>query len=119
MSSARSNQSGAGAWFGGLVVGAASVLLLTELPAAGVVIAVAFAVPALASARRLPGIAGLLVGLPATWLAVIGLATARCAAFDPQPGSECGMGDVSGLAVMAAALLVVGLALSAAAARRR
>jgi hypothetical protein len=104
-------------WVAGLVVGAVAGFLLAELPAAAAVIALAFAVPALASARRLPAIAGLLVGLPAMWLTVIGLATARCAEFDAQPGSACGMADVSGLAVVAAALLVVGLVASVAAVR--
>ena len=102
----------------GLAVGAASGLLLGVWPTLGLLIAVAFAVPAAISRGRLAALGGLLVGLPSVWLAVIGLATARCAEFDAQPGQECVTADVGPWAAVAIGVLLVGAVCSLAAARR-
>jgi hypothetical protein len=106
-------------WLAGLVVGAVAGFWFAEFPTLGMVIAVAFAVPAVLSRARLAALGGLLVGLPGTWLLVIGQATLRCAEFDAQPGQECVMADVGGWIAVAFALLVVGVGLSVAAALRQ
>jgi hypothetical protein len=58
------------------------------------------------------------MGIPAIWLTVIGLATARCADFDAGPGQECVMADVGPWAAVAVGLLILGAAASLAAVRR-
>ena len=107
-----------GNWFAGLVVGAASGFLLAALPAVGLFLVIAFAVGAFISQGRLAALGGLLVGASATWLFVIGMATARCAAFDAQPGQECVMADLGPWGLVAAGVLVLGVAASFVAARR-
>ena len=100
-------------WFAGLVVGAAAGFLFAALPTLGAVLAVAFAVPALLSRTRVAALGGLLVGLPAAWLTDHRRwPTGRCAAFDAQPGQECGMGDISGWVAIAVGLLAFGLVLT-------
>lgn len=106
------------AFLAGLAVGAASGLLLGVWPTLGLLIAVAFAVPAAISRGRLAALGGLLIGMPVTWLIVIGLASARCANFDAQPGQECVMGDLGPWAAVAFGLLLVGTISSLAAATR-
>ena len=105
-------------WLAGLVVGVAAGFLFAEWPTLGAVIAVAFVVPATFSRARLAALGGLLVGIPATWLTVIGLASAQCAEFDAGPGQECVMADVGPWVGVAVGLLIVGAASSLAAARR-
>jgi hypothetical protein len=99
-------------WLAGLVVGAAAGFLLAALPTLGAVLVFAFAVAALLSRTRVAALGGLLVGMPAVWLTVIGVAAARCAAFDAQPGQECAMGDVWGWVAIAVGLLAMGLVLT-------
>jgi len=106
------------AWFAGLVVGVPAGLLLAEFPTLGLVVAVAFAIGAVISPDRLAALGGLLTGLAGTWLLVIGLATANCAAFDAQPGQECVMADVGPWGAIATGVLVLGAAASVVAARR-
>ena len=105
------------AFLAGLAVGAASGLLLGVWPTLGFLIAVAFAIPAAISRGRLAALGGLLVGLPSLWLAVIGIATARCAEFDARPGQECVMADVGPWVAVALGLLLLGTISSLAAAR--
>ena len=105
-------------WLAGLVVGVAAGFWLAEWPAHGAVLAVAFAVPAALSRARLPALGGLLVGIPALWLTVIGFATTRCANFDAQPGQECVMSDIGAWPFVAVGMLLVGAICSLAAARR-
>ena len=118
MTVTRRGESKAFAWLAGLVVGAATGFLLAEWPAAGLLIGVGFTVVAIASPRRVAAVGGLLVGIPAAWLLVVGLATARCADFGAQPGSECVMANLGGWGVVAAAILALGLVASVFAARR-
>jgi hypothetical protein len=118
MTGTRRRASKASAWLAGLVVGAASGFWLAELPTIGLVIAIAFAVPALFSRSRFAALGGLLVGVPLTWLAVIGQATATCATFDAQPGQECLMAELGPWPFVAVGLLVIGTICSLAAARR-
>jgi len=99
-------------------VGAVAGFWFAEWPTLGAVIALAFAVPAALSRARVAALGGLLVGIPATWLTVIGLATARCADFDASPGQECVMADVGPWVAVAVGLLILGAAASLAAARR-
>lgn len=106
------------AFLAGLAVGAASGLLLAEWPSLGFLIAVAFAVPAAISRGRLAALGGLLVGLPSLWLAVIGIATARCAEFNAQAGQGCTMADTGPWPAVALGLLLLGAVCSMAAARR-
>lgn len=99
-------------WLAGLAVGASAGFFFAELPTLGAVLVVAFAVPAIVSRDRIAALGGLLVGIPAMWLTIIGVATARCAAFDAQPGQECGMGDVLGWVGIALGVLAIGLVLT-------
>ena len=105
-------------WFAGLAVGAAAGFLLAVLPTLGAVLAVVFAVPALRSRTRVAALGGLLVGMPAVWLTIMGMAAARCAAFDGQPGQECGMGDIWGWGAIVVGLLAIGLVLTVRSMRR-
>jgi hypothetical protein len=102
----------------GLGVGAASGLLLAVWPTLGLLIAVGFAIPAAISRGRLAALGGLLVGLPSSWLAVIGFATARCAEFNAQAGQGCIMADAGPWPAVALGLLLLGVGCSLAAARR-
>jgi len=106
-------------WLAGLVVGVVAGFWFAEWPTLGALIAAAFAVPAAVSRDRVAAIAGLLVGIPALWLTVIGLATARCADFNAQPGQEYAMADVGPWVAVAVGLLALGAVASAAAAVRR
>jgi hypothetical protein len=106
-------------WLAGLVVGVVAGFWFAEWPTFGALIAVAFAVPAALSRTRPAALGGLLVGMPATWLMVIGLATARCAGFDAQPGQACVLADVGPWVAIAVGLLAVGAVASAASAARR
>jgi uncharacterized protein (DUF2062 family) len=106
------------AWVAGLVVGVASGFWFAEWPTFGAFLAVAFAVPALLSRARLAALGGLFVGLPATWLAVIGLATKRCTDFDAQRGQECVMTDVGSWVAFATGLLLLGAISTLIASRR-
>ena len=74
----------------------AAGLLLAVWPTIALLLTVAFVVPAVLSRARSEAVSGFLVGLPAAWLAMIGQAAARCAAFDAQPGQECYWPDVTG-----------------------
>jgi hypothetical protein len=105
-------------WLAGLVVGAGAGLLLAEWPTAGALIAIGFAVPAAASRQRLAALGGLLVGLPASWLAVIWQAAARCAAFSGWAGQECIWPDLTGWITVAVGLFLVGAAVTALAVRK-
>jgi hypothetical protein len=105
-------------WLAGLVVGVVAGFLFAYSPTIGAVVSVAFAMPAAVSRTRLAAISGFLIGSPAMWLLVMGLAAARCTEFDREPGQGCVSADVSGWIVLAAALLVTGLVASVAAARR-
>jgi hypothetical protein len=104
-------------WLAGLIVGVVAGFWFAEWPTLGAVIAVLFAIPAAMSRERVAALGGLLLGIPAMWLTVIGLATARCADFDAQPGQDCVMADVGPWAAVAVALLVAGSIASVAAAR--
>jgi hypothetical protein len=105
-------------WLAGLVVGLVAGFWFAEWPTLGALIVVAFAAPSAFSRTRLAALGGLLVGIPAMWLTVIGLATARCADFNAQPGQECVMGDIGLWPAVAIALLAIGATASAAAVRR-
>jgi hypothetical protein len=95
-------------WLAGLVVGVVAGFWFAEWPTLGALIAIAFAVPAAISRERVAALGGLLVGIPAMWLTVIGLATARCADFGRQPGQECAMADVGPWVAVAIAVLILG-----------
>ena len=99
-------------WIAGLAVGAGVGFFFAELPILGAILAVAFAVPALLSRTRVAALGGLLIGIPAMWLTIMGLATARCAEFDAQPGQECEMGDVTGWVAIAVGVLAIGVVLT-------
>jgi hypothetical protein len=105
-------------WLAGLVVGAGAGLLLAEWPMAGALVAIAFALPAAVSRHGLAALGGLLVGLPAAWLAIITQATLRCAEFNAQPGQGCVMSDATAWVVAAAALLAGGIVATVAAGAR-
>ena len=104
-----SRRPGRADWLAGLVVGVSGGLLLAEWPPAGAFVALAFAIPAAVSGGRLAALGGLLVGLPAAWLAIIGHATLRCAEFNAQAGQGCVMSEATGWVIAAVAILAVGI----------
>lgn len=103
----------AGFGFGGFMA------IAINLGVIGLVLLVAFLLPALRSRERVAAIAGLLVGGPGLWVGLVGLAAVGCSSFDAQPGQECVGPDLTGWYLVAAALLMAGILLTWREARAR
>ena len=106
----------------GLVVGATAGFLALIFPTLGWGIVLVFGVLALLKPPRLPALGGLLVGVGASWLAVLIRSHLDCQAFNAVPGQECGDPDIGVWLAFGAALLVAGIVMTTAAvigARRR
>jgi hypothetical protein len=84
----RTVASARGAWIPGLAVGCAAGFATLEIPSLGWLLVVAFAVPALASRDRWSAIAGLLTGLGAIWLILVGRVALTCRAVDGELGCQ-------------------------------
>lgn len=104
-------------WLAGMTVGAASGFLSLELPTAGWLIAAAFLVGSLRSARRVAAIAGELVGFGGAWLVLLGRVALECRAPDGEIG--CQAPGIEPWLVAGAVLLGLGLVLTAVAVARR
>lgn len=104
-------------WIAGFGVGGFVGILVGGLPILGLILVVAFLVPAVRS--RAPGaaIAGLLIGGPLVWIVILGRAVVACNEFDAQPGQECVGPDLTGWFVIATILLTAGVLLTRRAAR--
>lgn len=84
---------------------------MLEFPSMGWLLAIGFAVPALISTSRIGAIGGLLTGIGAGWLVLLGRVSFLCRTDCEAPGIESWL-------LVGGAMLVVGLALTAAAALR-
>ncbi|HET9613377.1 MAG TPA: hypothetical protein VFP22_01085 [Candidatus Limnocylindrales bacterium] len=76
------------AWLAGVVVGVGAGALSLVVPVIGWAIAGAFLVGVVVSRRPAAGVGGLLVGLGATWIALLAGADVRCRDFT-GPGRQC------------------------------
>jgi hypothetical protein len=103
----RRNRSG---WIAGLVVGVTAGFATLEIPTLGWLLVVLFAIPTAIVGPRAAAIGGLLTGLGAVWLVLLGRVAITCQATDDELGCQA-PGIESWLAV-GAAMLAIGLALS-------
>ena len=106
-------------WIAGFGVGGFAGLLISALPAVGVLMVVAFLVPALRSRAPLAAVAGLLIGGPVLWVVILGRAVIACGEFDAQPGQECVGPDLTAWFAAAGVVLIAGILLTWREARRR
>jgi hypothetical protein len=100
-------------WIAGLAVGAAGGFLALELPILGWEVVVAFAVIAGVRGPRLPAEAGLLLGLGASWVLVLGRGMLDCRAFNEVPGQECIQPDLGPWLIAGGTMLALGVAATA------
>lgn len=99
-------------WIGGVVVGLSSGFLALTLPTIGYAIALLFIVGALLARGALPALGGLFLGFGSTWVALIANGALRC---DP---ASCIPPNLAPWLAIGLTLVIVGGALSVAAARR-
>lgn len=107
------------AWLLGLVLGALDGFLGFEFPSLALGL---FAIAAILLARdasRAAGLGGLLLGAGGLWVVVLLRAQASCAAFSAGPNQECVMSDITPFLSAAAVAALLGLGLTLSAARRR
>jgi len=104
-------------WLPGLAVGLTAGFATLSIPALGWLLVVAFAVPALIGRRRLAALGGLLTGLGAIWLLLLGRVALMCTARDPNEVG-CHAPDLGPWLTLGVALLLGGLALTAVAVAR-
>ena len=97
-------------WIAGLVVGAAGGFLALEFPTLGWLTLVLFAVLAASVGPRAAAIGGLLSGLGACWLVILGRVAITCLGSGEEPGCQA-PGIEPWLAVSAGAL-TIGIALT-------
>ena len=97
-------------WIAGLAVGAAGGFLALELPILGWGIVVAFAVIAAVRGPRLPAEAGLLLGLGASWILLLGRGMLECDAFNKVPGQGCIQPDLEPWLIGGGTMLALGVA---------
>jgi hypothetical protein len=93
-------------WIPGLVVGAAGGMLSLVFPTVGWLIVAGFAVPALVGATRVAALGGLLTGIGAIWLALLGRVALQC-----RGDEGCQAPNQESWLVAAALMLGIGLAL--------
>jgi hypothetical protein len=105
-------------WLAGLTVGGCAGLLFGVWPTLGAVIVIAFLAGVVRTKRRSPPTGGLLIGLPIAWLVLVGNANLACERFNAVPGQGCIAPDLTGWIIVAVAILVAGVMLTGAAARR-
>jgi len=99
------------AWLAGLVVGTAAGFTVFEAPALGVVLAVAFAVPALVGTPRLAPFGGLLTGAGGVLTVVLWMAAARCDSLNRGSAQEgCTSPDLGPWFAAGGAMVAAGLA---------
>jgi hypothetical protein len=97
-------------WIAGLGVGVAGGFLALEFPTLGWLILVLFAIPAAIIGPRTAAIGGLLSGLGACWLVILGRVAVTCRATGEEPGCQA-PGIEPWLAVSAGAL-TIGIAMT-------
>ncbi|MBA2720550.1 MAG: hypothetical protein H0U52_15110 [Chloroflexi bacterium] len=99
-------------WIACLLAGASGGVLTLVLPPLGLLLVAAGALPAVVSDTRYAALGGLLTGLGATWLVLIGAANARCESFNSLPGQECVGPDLGPWLTIGGAMLAAGVLLS-------
>jgi len=99
-------------WLAGLVVGVAAGFLTLEFPSLGWLLAIAFAVPAGIVGPRLAAVGGLVTGIGAVWIVLLGRVALTCREGCQAPGIEIWL-------IFGGSVLAAGLTLSVIAAWRR
>jgi hypothetical protein len=103
-------------WFPGFVVGAAAGFATLEFPPVGWLVVIVFAILAVIIGPRFAAIGGLLTGLGAIWLVLLGRVALQCQAPDGEIG--CSAPGIEQWLAVGGAMLAVGLSLTAVAAVR-
>jgi hypothetical protein len=97
-------------WIAGLVVGVTGGFLALEFPTLGWLILALFAVPAAIVESRAAAIGGLLAGLGACWLVILGRVAITCRASGEEPG--CQAPGIEPWLALSAVVLTIGIALT-------
>ena len=95
-------------WLAGCVVGAWSGFGLVYAPVYGIVLMLAFAIPAVIGRTRLAAIGGLLGASGGMILLILGLANLNCAALYSGNGGGCTPADLTGWLVAGLAMVLAG-----------
>lgn len=103
-------------WFAGLVVGVTAGFATLEIPTFGWLLVVVFAVPAAIVGPRAAAIGGLLTGLGAIWLVLLGRVAVTCQARGDEIG--CHAPGIEQWLAVGAGMLAIGLALIVVARKR-
>jgi hypothetical protein len=103
-------------WIAGLVVGVTGGFLALEFPTLGWLILALFAIPAAFVESRAAAIGGLLSGLGACWLVILGRVAITCRATGDEPG--CHAPGIEPWLAISAGVLAIGIALTTFAAAR-
>lgn len=98
-------------WLAGLVVGAAAGFAALEIPPVGWLLVLAFAVPVSIRGPRAAPLGGLLCGIGAIWLVLLGRVALSCRAAAGETG--CQAPGIETWLLAAGAMLVAGLLASA------
>ena len=108
-----------GGWAIGAVLGAMAGLMIATFGAPMLLQSVAFIGLAFLALRSLALLSGSLVGVGATWLAVLVRAELACRSFDAEPNRGCSSFGVEPFYVISMSVLGIGVLLAVVAWRRR
>jgi hypothetical protein len=97
-------------WIAGFVVGVPAGVATLEIPTLGWLLVAVFAALAAITGPRVAGIGGLLTGLGAIWLLLLGRVAVTCRATGDEPG--CHAPGIEPWLLVGAAMLAVGVALT-------
>jgi hypothetical protein len=103
-------------WIAGLAVGAAGGFASLEIPPVGWLIVILFAIPAAIVGPRAAAIGGMLTGVGALWLVLLGRVAITCNATDGEIG--CQAPGIEPWLAAGGAMLAVGVALTIVAIRQ-
>jgi hypothetical protein len=107
-----------GTWLPGLLVGLTAGVITLVGPTLGWLLMAAFALPALLGRHRLPAFGGLLTGIGAIWLVLLGRMAIACPVRDPSE-LGCHAPGLDPWLTAGGVMLAAGLAVSALAFGRR
>jgi hypothetical protein len=97
-------------WIAGFVVGVTAGLATLEIPTLGWLLVAVFAALAAIMGPRAAAIGGLLTGLGAIWVVLLGRVAITCQATGDEPG--CHAPGIEPWLVVGAAMIAVGVALT-------
>jgi hypothetical protein len=97
-------------WLAGVVVGMTAGFLTLEFPTLGWLLAVAFAVPAAVVGPRVAALGGLLAGIGAMWIVLLGRVALTCRATGSDLG--CQAPGIEGWLAFGGGMLSVGILLT-------